>query len=217
MRVKFIAALLLATLLVLGAGWFLKRRLAPAPVPPAMTFAPVPTVVSTSIVPATPAPQPAPVAVAPTPVPPPTAEEHQAAVDAEVDRLQQWSMNDDPQSLSNILADLYNPEKEIRAAAVEATKQFGSSNAIPVLKAAANNIEDAQEKIVYLEAADFLSLPSISSGQNLPPRSLEQMQAAQVKINQHHTRAGAPDKTQNSNPNPPPDQNPPQDPPAQGQ
>ena len=63
-----------------------------------------------------------------------TDEQRQAAIDAEIDRLQQWSMNDDPASLSNILADLTSPEKEIRDAAIEATKEFGSTNAIPALE-----------------------------------------------------------------------------------
>ena len=70
-------------------------------------------------------------------------------------------MNDDPASLSNILADLTNPEKKIREAATDATKQFGSTNAIPALKAAVETTDDPQEKAAYLEAADFLSLPSM--------------------------------------------------------
>ena len=36
-------------------------------------------------------------------------------------------MNDDPTSLSNILADLPNSEKEIREAAIDAAKHFGSA------------------------------------------------------------------------------------------
>ena len=43
---------------------------------------------------------------------------------AEIDRLQDWSMNDDAESLNHIVADLTSPEKEIREAALEATKQF---------------------------------------------------------------------------------------------
>jgi hypothetical protein len=45
---------------------------------------------------------------------------------AEIDRLRDWSMNDDAESLNHIVADLTSPEKEIREAAIEATKQFGS-------------------------------------------------------------------------------------------
>lgn len=96
-------------------------------------------------------------------------------------------MNNDAQSLSNILADLTSPEKEIREAAIEAAKQFESTNAIPALKAAAANAEDNQEAIAMLEAADWLALPSVDFAatqanynrgdqQQLTP---EQMQARQ--------------------------------------
>ena len=84
---------------------------------------------------------------------------HQAAIDAEIDRLQQFSMNDDLTSLSNILADLINPEKEVRQASIEAAKQFGSTNAISTLKAVAANTDDTREQIALFEAVDFLSLP----------------------------------------------------------
>ena len=92
-------------------------------------------------------------------------------IEAETDRLQQLSMSDDPISLSNILADLTSPEKEIRAAAIEATKQFGSTNAIPALKAAAEASEDHEEKAAFLEAVDFLSLPSLDTVTMSPPET----------------------------------------------
>jgi HEAT repeat protein len=80
-------------------------------------------------------------------------------------------MNDDPASLSNILADLTNPEKEIRDAAIEAAKQFGSTNAIPTLKAVAANTTDTEEQIALLEAANFLSLPPVDFSQPTPPQT----------------------------------------------
>jgi HEAT repeat protein len=76
-----------------------------------------------------------------------------------IERLQDLQMKDDAGSLSNIVADLTSPDKEIREAAIEATKQFGSADAIPSLKAAAASAEDIEDQIDYLEAADFLSLP----------------------------------------------------------
>jgi HEAT repeat protein len=80
-------------------------------------------------------------------------------------------MNDDPASLSNILADLTNPEKEIRDAAIEAAKQFGSTNAIPTLKAVAANTTDTEEQIALLEAANFLSLPPVDFSQPTSPKT----------------------------------------------
>lgn len=79
-------------------------------------------------------------------------------------------MNDDAESLNHIVADLTSPEKEIREAAIEAAKQFGSTNAISALKAAADSAENIEDKSAYLEAAIFLSLPSME----IPPATLEQ-------------------------------------------
>ena len=152
MRPKFVFVILLAAVLAVGTIIFLKQH-SSAPVPdvapaPAANAAPTPVPV--------PAPTPAPVVAKKAPTP----EERQAAIDAETDRLSAWAMNDDPQSLSNILGDLTSPEKEIRMAAIEAAKQFESTNAIPALKAAAANAEDNQEAIAMLEAADWLALPN---------------------------------------------------------
>jgi CheY-like chemotaxis protein len=172
MRLKFVFAILLSTALVIGAIVFLK----PHPVIPVPAVAPAP---------AAPAPEPAPV---PAPAPAPvvkktlTPEDRQAAIAAETDRLSSLAMNDDPQSLSNILADLASPEKEIRMAAIEAAKQFESTNAIPVLKAAAANAEDNEEAIAMLQAADWLALPNAAPpGHSGTPEQLTPEQIAQRK------------------------------------
>ena len=105
MRPKFVLAILLAAGLVISAAVFLKPH----------SSAPVPDSVPAPVASVAPAPAPAPV---PTPAPvvkkTPTPEEHQAAIDAETDQLSTWAMNNDAQSLSNILGDLTSPEKEIR-------------------------------------------------------------------------------------------------------
>jgi hypothetical protein len=171
MRPKFIITLGLLTILILGAALFLKRQLGSASAPPARAqiATPAPATASNAVTSVAPPPAPIPIVAAPvTNVL--TDEQRQAAIDAETDRLQEWSMNDDPASLSHILADLTNPEREIRDAAIEATKQFGSSNAIPALKAAAANTADTEEQIALLEAANFLSLPSME----ITPTTLEQ-------------------------------------------
>jgi hypothetical protein len=165
------AALLLPALLVLGAALHLKQHPGPVATPPANPeiAAPAPPSVSNVVTSVT--VPPAPVSTNTL-----TPEQRQAAMDAETDRLQQWSANDDPASLSNILADLTSSEKEIQEAAIEAAKQFGSSNAIPALKAAAASNQDTGEQIALLEAADFLSLPSLSSS-GPDTRTPEQIQA----------------------------------------
>ena len=99
------------------------------------------------------------------------AEKHEAEVQAHIDRLQELQANDDKQSLHEILAELTNPDKEIRDAAVEATIQFGSRDAIPELKDLATRTDDAEEKKAFLDAAEFLALPTLmeAKAQNAAP------------------------------------------------
>jgi HEAT repeat protein len=194
MRPKVVLGLVLLALVFVAAAWLLKPRKENPP-PPA-TAAAVPA--TSEVVNAAPPPLPLP---APA-TPPPhvlTDEERQDAIDAEVSRLQDWSRNDDPQSLSNILADLTSPEKDIREAAIEAAKQFGSTNAIPALKAAAMNSTDTDEQIELLQAANFLSLPSLS----FTPPTPEQVQAAQQLREQRQAQRQA-QTQQNQNQSAPP-------------
>ena len=185
MRPKIVIALLLPAILLLGAVLFFKQHVANTAKPAAaVTPAPAMTSVAPAAAPAiasvVPAPAPAPVVVKQTMTP----EEREAAVNAEKSRLFEWEMNDYPQSLSKILTDLTNPEKEIRVAAIEATKQFGSKDAIPTLQQLAQNTADAGEQTALLEAADFLSLTPISDSSVQLPKTPEQVQAEQQKIAQ---------------------------------
>jgi hypothetical protein len=204
MRPKIVFALLLLALLVLGAVFLLKQHWGNAATPPPVNESVTPAPVASV------APPPAPVPAAPAATNAPTPEQREAAIDAETDRLQEWSMSDDPASLSNILADLTNPEKEIRDAAIEATKQFGSSNAIPALKAAAANTTDTEEQIALLEAANFLSLPGMTFGGPATPQTPEQIQAAAQRRAESKGRRQAQmqNRAGNQNPQSPPDQNP---------
>jgi hypothetical protein len=164
MRPKVVFVVLLFTLAMVGAIIFWKQHSAPVALPasepppvattmptpePAKEPMPVPSLVSTS------AP------VVPRALSP---KEHEAVVDAEVERLSNWAMNNDPESLSNIVNDLVSPEKDIRVAAINAAKQFESPDAIPALKAAAVaavNAGNGQEAVDMLEAADWLALPTV--------------------------------------------------------
>jgi hypothetical protein len=157
----------------LGAAFLLKQHLGNAATPPPVNESATPA----PVVSVAPPPVPASVPAAPVSTNALTPEQRQAAIDAETDRLQQWSMDNDPASLSNILADLTNSEKEIRDAAIEAAKQFGSTNAIPTLKAVAANTTDPDEQIALLEAANFLSLPSMDFSGPATPKTPEQIQA----------------------------------------
>src|SRR5581483_1908098 len=146
MRPKFVVAVLLIAGFSIGVALFLKRQTPVKPTP--ATAVPV--------VEATPAP-----AAVPAPVVPArkimTPEERAAVIDTEKERSLDLSMKDDPQSYSNILGDLISPEKEVRMAAIEAIKNFGNTNAIPILKGMVPNTTDNDEAIALLQAADFLS------------------------------------------------------------
>lgn len=93
------------------------------------------------------------------------------SVDARIEHLDKLSANDDEASLHVILSELTNSDARIRKAALEATIQFDSTNAIPTLKQVAETAQDPVEKQELLDAAKFLSLPSIAqSGIKITPR-----------------------------------------------
>lgn len=115
-----------------------------------------------------PAPEPA-VVVAPpaapsnaVPAPAINPPPDEAAVQAEINRLADLQSNDDAASLHEILKDLTNASPAVRHAAIEATIQFGGHDAVPVLKDLAAQTADPEEKSELQEAAEFLSLPTIS-------------------------------------------------------
>jgi CheY-like chemotaxis protein len=162
---------LLSAFLVVAVAVLLKQHLSPVKPKPVAAAPAAPVVVPAPVPPAV---KPAPVIVKTL-----TPEDREAAIKAEQNRLYDWSMNNDPQSLSSILIDLHSPEKEVRLAAIEAAKQFDDTNAIPVLKAEAASSDDTQEAIAMLEAADFLSIPDAVLGPGTgPPPTLTPEQAA---------------------------------------
>lgn len=64
-------------------------------------------------------------------------------------------------SLKKILTELRNPLPEIRAGALEATRNFGSRDAIPYLQAIANDSKEPQEKVALYELIEHLKLPTL--------------------------------------------------------
>jgi hypothetical protein len=184
MRPKFVLTVCLAALLVAGAAIYFKPQRNPLAGPATGT--------ETTALPATSVANPPRAALPPMTFPAPpvsvaplTPEQRQLAIEAETDRLEELSMSDNPADLTPILADLASPEKEIRDAAIEATKQFGSPDAIPALQAAAANTSDPEEKADLLEAADFLALPDVSDLVTPgAPATAQQIQADEQRRNQ---------------------------------
>ena len=167
MRPKFVAGLLTVAVLFLAIVFIIKQHVAPDR--GNLPAAPVSTPVT-------------PVAVAPAPpkivTTPPDPAVPQAAVDAEVGRLNQLAMNDDAASLKEIEDDLLSPAKAIRTAAIIAAKVYASTNAIPSLQQASESVEDPREKVAMLDAIDYLNLPRAS---DMPPPNADQIQAAQQR------------------------------------
>jgi HEAT repeat protein len=84
------------------------------------------------------------------------------SIEEQIARLNDLAMEDDTNALNQILAELYSPNPEIRKAALEATVQFSSRDAIPALETAAEHSVDPQEKTAIKEAIEFLKLPSLT-------------------------------------------------------
>jgi hypothetical protein len=94
---------------------------------------------------------------------------HESYIARRVAELQDLAMENDSASLNIILSELTNRDREIRSAAIDASVQFGSREAIPALSEAAPQIEDADQKAAIHEAIDYLQLPALSEIQ-LPSR-----------------------------------------------
>ena len=88
--------------------------------------------------------------------------QHQTYVEKRIEELTDLAMNDDSGSLDTILSELTNRDPQIRKAALEATIQFGSRDAIPKLMDTVSQIDEPKEKADILEAIEFLKLPSAS-------------------------------------------------------
>ena len=87
---------------------------------------------------------------------------HAAYVHSRVIELQDLGMDSDPDSLETILSELGNRDPDIRAAAVAATVQFGSRDAIPRLEDAELQAADPHEKADIADAIEFLNLPTLA-------------------------------------------------------
>ena len=97
------------------------------------------------------------------PQPPAASEDAQKSyVEQRSTQLMDLAMNDDRASLDTILSELTNRDPDIRKAALEATIQFGSRDAIPKLADAVSQTDDPKEKASLNDAIEFLKLPSLT-------------------------------------------------------
>ena len=80
--------------------------------------------------------------------------------------LENLGMTDDPNSLAEIESELDNRDPRIQKAAVAATVQFGSRDAIPALQDAYRHFDDPEQKVNIQKAIDFLELPTMAETAN---------------------------------------------------
>jgi hypothetical protein len=83
-------------------------------------------------------------------------ESHGEYVSRRTAELMDLAMSDDSNSLNVILSELNNLDAEIREAAIIATVQFKSADAIPALQDAYTRADDPEEKISIRKAIEFL-------------------------------------------------------------
>lgn len=84
------------------------------------------------------------------------------SVEERIRNLEELGTRDDADSFQTIISELKNSDHEVREAALSAVMQFGSQDAIPILKEIATQTVDAREKVAILDAIDFLELPSVN-------------------------------------------------------
>lgn len=83
--------------------------------------------------------------------------------------LNELAWFEDEASLRQILGELRNPLPEIREAALEATKTFGSTAAIPTLATLAAETQDTAEQKAINEVIEYLKIPPmIDADGNIP-------------------------------------------------
>jgi hypothetical protein len=96
---------------------------------------------------------------------------HAEYVQERVAELTSLAMNDDANSFDTIWSELSNPDKEIRAGALEAVIQFGDHSVGPRLRELAAQTQDPAEQSAILEAADYLDLPPITDLPRKQPKN----------------------------------------------
>jgi len=86
--------------------------------------------------------------------------------------LMALAMNNDVQSRDTILATVKNdPDRQVRAAALEAAIQFDDRSVVPPLKDIADQTTDPDEKQSILDAIDYINLPSLTEYQAANPNT----------------------------------------------
>ncbi|WP_193213839.1 hypothetical protein [Luteolibacter marinus] len=90
------------------------------------------------------------------------SEAHEAWVKERSKELLELAWNDDRESMLEIVTELRNPDPEIREVAEDATREFSSRDAIPVLQAMVAADLTAEQKAACHKLIEWLELPTLS-------------------------------------------------------
>lgn len=82
------------------------------------------------------------------------------AVPQILEAIHEASISYDAKELPKIQPYLIHPDREVRTAALEGVLTLGAAAGSPLLRQAASTLKDPREAVKYLEAADYLELPS---------------------------------------------------------
>ncbi len=77
-----------------------------------------------------------------------------------LEAIQEASISYDAKELPKIQPYLIHPDPEVRAAALEGVLVLGDAAGSPLLRQAASTLKDPREAVKYLDAAEYLELPS---------------------------------------------------------
>jgi HEAT repeat protein len=88
--------------------------------------------------------------------------EHELYVQETIAEWNAMAAQGDPRARDAVLAEMADPDREIRHAALETIIQFQDQSAIPRLHEIAATTGDPKEKAAILDAIKFMSLPSLT-------------------------------------------------------
>lgn len=106
-------------------------------------------------------PPPAPPSASSAPGPGPSPAQAASTRETHLARIETAITTPGPESLALLASYLTHSDAELRAFAREGLVQTGLPEAVPLLREAAGKTKDPREAITLLDAADFLSLPTL--------------------------------------------------------
>jgi hypothetical protein len=195
MRPKVVVAILLLAAGLLGVIVLMSNALHPQSTSSSADSGKVsPAAAASNQLVETPASNPPPVVAAAPAADTNAAAAHAQYVSRRIKELNALAMNDDVQSRDTILSELKNnPDKKIRAAALEAAIQFDDRSVVPPMQEIAAQTQDPDEKAAILEAIDYINLPSLTEYMAAHPST-----PGSAARSPSHTRTQSPTQSPNS-------------------